>query len=148
MRPCSIRARKSGLRHGVSWPHHAKSTSPCEIKVTVVDHAGFAHSRDHLAQQYDAFTALGKDLGHLLDGIRLYDDDHADAAVEGAQQFEFGDTSLLCQPLENRQHGNARKVDPDAEMLWQHARNIIREAAAGDVGETLDGAGLVDRAQA
>src|SRR5437773_3694574 len=135
MRPCSIRARKSGLRRGVSWPHHAKPISPCEIKMTVVDHARFACGRDHLAQKHDAFSALGKYLGDLLDCIRLHDGDQADAAVEGAQQFEFGDAPLLCQPFEDRQHGNTRKVDPDGEMLWQHARNIVGEAAAGDVGK-------------
>jgi len=32
-------------------------------------------------------------------------------------------------------------------MLWQHARNIIGETAAGDVGKTLDRTGLADRAQ-
>src|SRR5258708_2872602 len=125
-----------------------ESISPCEIKMTVVDHARFARSRDHLAQKYDAFAALRKYLGDPLDCIRLHDGDHADAAVEGAQQFEFGDAPLLCQPFEDRQHRNTRKVDPDAEMLWQHARNIICEAAAGDMGKTLDRVDLADRAQA
>src|SRR6266481_1802527 len=148
MRPCSIRARKSGLRRGVSWPHHAKPISPCEVKMTVVDHARFARSRDHLAQKHDAFAALGKYLGDPLDCIRLHDGDHADAAVEGAQQFEFGDAPLLCQPFEDREHGNTRKVDPDPEMIWQYARNIVGEAAAGDVGKTLDRAGLLDRTEA
>ena len=44
--------------------------------------------------------------------------------------------------------GNTREIDADAEMLWQHARNVVGEAAAGDVGEALDRAGLADRAQA
>src|SRR5260370_26587239 len=116
--------------------------------MTVVDHARFAGSRDHLAKKAEAFAALGKYLGDSLDCVRLHDGDHADAAVEGAQQFEFGDAPLLSQPFEHREHGNTRKVDPDPEMLWQPARNIVGEAAAGDVGKTLDRAGLVDRTQA
>src|ERR1700676_3642735 len=122
--------------------------APCEIEMAVIDHAVFARGRDHLAQQRHALAALRENVGDLFDRAGLHDGDHADAAVEGAQQFEFGDAPLLCQPLEDRQHGETRKVDPDAEMLWQHARNVIGEAAAGDVGKTLDRAGLVDRAQA
>jgi len=147
-RPCSIRVRKSGWQHGVSCPHHARSISRCEIEMTVINHAMFAGRRDHFAQQCDALAAPREDVGDLFDGIRLHDRDHADAAVEGAQQFEFGDAPLLRQPLENRQHRQTRKVYPNAEMFWQHARNIIGETAAGDVGKTLDRTGLADRAQA
>jgi len=103
--------------------------------MTVINHAIFAGRRDHFAQQCDALAALRENIGDLFDGIRLHDRDHADAAVEGAQQFELCDAPLLCQPLENRQHRQTRKIYPDAEMLWQHARNIIGETAAGDVGQ-------------
>src|SRR6266851_6533839 len=120
--------------------------SPCEIEMTVIDHAMFTRGRDHLAQQRNALSALRENLGDLFDGIRLHDGDHADAAIEGTQQFEFGDAPLLCQPLEDRKHRNTREIDPDAEMLWQRARNIVGETAAGDVGKALDRAGLVDRA--
>src|SRR5258707_2419967 len=122
--------------------------SPCQIEMTVIDYAMFTRGRDHLAQKHKALAALRENVGDLLDGIRLYDGDHADAAIEGAQQFEFGDAPLLCQPFEDRQHRKTREVDADAEMLWQHARNIVGETAAGDVGKSLDRAGLVDRAQA
>src|ERR1700704_3341413 len=122
--------------------------SPCEIEMTVINDAMFAGSRDHFTQKCDALAALGENIGDRFDCFRLHDGDHADAAVEGAEQFEFGNAPLLCQPLENRQHRQTRKVDADAEMLWQHARNIIGETPAGDVRETLDGIGLVDRAQA
>src|SRR5882672_6331189 len=116
-------------------------SSPCRIDLTMRD-------RDDRYKPRDVLAALREDVGDLFDGIRLHDRDHADAAVEGAQQFEFGDAPLLCQPLENRQHRHTRKVDPDAEMLGQHARNIIGETAAGDMGKTLDRIGLADRAQA
>src|SRR6266436_2667417 len=71
-------------------------TSPRQIEMTVVNHAMFTRSRDHLAQQCHALAALGQDVGDLFDGVRLHDGDHADAAVEGAQQFEFGDAALPC----------------------------------------------------
>src|ERR1700716_3752910 len=122
--------------------------SPCQIEVTVIDHAVFAGGRYHLAQQRNALAAFGEYPGDLLDRIRCHDGDHADAAVEGAQQFEFGDAALLCQPLEHWQYRQARQVDPDAEMLGQHARDVVGEPAAGDVGKPLDRAGLLDRTQA
>src|ERR1700694_5333001 len=58
--------------------------SPCEIEMTVIDHAVFARSRDHLAQKCDALAALGQYLRDLSDRAGLDDSDHADAAVEGA----------------------------------------------------------------
>src|SRR5580693_792372 len=85
--------------------------SPRQIEMTVIDHAMLAGSRDHLAQQHHALAAIGEHLGDLLNGIWLDDGDHADAAVEGAQQFEFGDAPLLRQPFEHRQHRQPRQVD-------------------------------------
>src|SRR5439155_12371126 len=107
--------------------------SPCQIEMTVIDHAMFAFGGDHLAQQRHALAALGKNSGDLFDRIGLDDGDHADTAVEGAQQFELGDAPLRRQPFEDRQHRQARQVDPDTEMLGQHARNVVGESAAGDV---------------
>src|ERR1700738_2559126 len=64
--------------------------SPCEIEMTVIDHAVFARSRDHLAQKCDALAAFGQHLRDLFDRTGLDDSDHADAAVEGGRQFEVG----------------------------------------------------------
>src|ERR1700722_16072579 len=105
MRPCSIHARRSGLQRGVSWPHHARAISPGEIEMTVIDHAMVAGSRDHFAQQRNALAALPQNLADLFDGVGLHDRNHADTAVEGAQQLQLGNTALLGQPLEYRQHG-------------------------------------------
>src|SRR5450759_2303767 len=122
--------------------------SPREIEMAVIDHAMLTRSRDHLAQQRNALGAFLEDVGDLFDRVRFHDGDHANAAVEGAQQFKFGNAALLRQPLEHRQHRQARKVDSDAEMLRQHTRDIIGEPAAGDVGNALDRSRLADRAQA
>src|SRR6202045_1657361 len=144
----SIRADMFDPRPEIRMATRRFIASPAQIKMAVVSHAVLACGRDHLTQQGHGLAALGQNRGDLFDRIRFDDGDHADAAVEGAQQFEFGDAALLCQPLEHRQHRKPRQVDPDAEMLWQHAGNIIGEAAAGDVGKSLDRAGLVDRPQA
>src|SRR5215218_4881001 len=123
-------------------------SSPRQVQMTVIDHAVLAFCRDHFAEMRDGLAALGEDFADLVDRVGLYDRDHADAAIEGAQQFEFGDAALLRQPFEHRQHRQPRQIDADAEMLWQHARDVVGETAAGDVGEALDGAGFTDRAQA
>src|SRR6516165_3195229 len=142
MRPYSSLARRSGWRRGVSC------RSPLAIEMAVIDDAVFARSRDHRTQYRDALAACGKHLSHLLERIRLDDCNHADAAVEGAQQLRLGDVTLLGQPFEHWQHWQSRKVDADAKMRWQHARNIVGEAAAGDMCKSLHRGGLSDRAQA
>src|SRR5689334_16612881 len=68
---------------------------PCEVEVSVVDHAMVAPGRDHLAQQGDALAAASQNLGDGLDRVGLHDRDHADAAIEGAQKFELGNAALL-----------------------------------------------------
>src|ERR1700683_1217917 len=116
--------------------------SPRQIEMTVIDHAMLALGLDHLAQQHDVLSGFGQNVGDLCNGVRSHDRNHADAAVEGAQQFKFSDAPLLCQPFEDRQHRQTRQIDPDAEMLWQYAGNIIGETAAGDMRESLDRTGL------
>src|SRR6201995_2822906 len=75
-----------------------------QIEMAVIDHAVVAFGLDHFAEQRNALAGLGEDIGHLLDGIRLDDRDHANPAIERAQQFEFGDAALRRQPFEHRQH--------------------------------------------
>ena len=70
-----------------------------QIEMTVVDDAMFALGRDHLAEQRHALAGFGENGGDLLDGVGLDDGDHADAAIEGAQQFEFGDAALLAPAI-------------------------------------------------
>src|SRR5437879_1852828 len=79
-----------------------------EVEVAVIDHAVLAPmivlGRNHLAEQRDGLAAFRENPGDLIDRLRLDDGDHADAAVEGAQQFEFGDTALRRQPFEDGQY--------------------------------------------
>src|SRR4051812_10752610 len=122
--------------------------SPCKIEMAVIEHAMLAGGGNDLAQQHSAFAGLGEHIHDLIEGVGLDDRDHADAAVEGAQQFKLGNAALLGEPFEHRQHRHPRKVDAGAEMLWQHARDVVGKAAAGDVSQPLDRPGLADRAQA
>src|ERR1700712_5315693 len=61
--------------------------SPCQIEMTIIDHAMFALGGNHFAQKRHGLAALRQNVGDLFNRIRLDDGDHADAAVEGAQQF-------------------------------------------------------------
>src|SRR5260370_3755786 len=119
--------------------------SPRQIEMTVINHAMFTRGRYHLAQQHNALAALRENVGDLLDGIRLHDGDHAHAAIEGAQQFEFGNAPLLCQPFKDRQHRQTREADAAPEMLWHHARSLVCETSPGDVGHPLATADLAAR---
>src|ERR1700722_2252588 len=78
--------------------------SPRQIEMTVIDHAMFGLGVDHLAQQHDVLSGFRQNLGDLCNGVWPHDRDHADATVEGAQKFKFGDAPPLRQPLEDRQH--------------------------------------------
>ncbi len=116
--------------------------------MTMIDHTVIARRRDHLAEQHHALAASGEDVTDRFDRVRLDNSDHADTAIEGAQQLQFVDAALLRQPLENWQHWQPGKVDADSEMPRQDARDIVRQTAPGDVSQRFDGAGLADGAQA
>src|ERR1700694_6360155 len=107
------------------------TASPCQIEMAIIDHAMLASGRDHLAEQRHALTGFRENFADRFDGVRFHDSDHADPAGERAQQFEFGDVPLPGQPFEDGQHRQTRKIDADAKVLWQHARNIIGETTGG-----------------
>ena len=52
------------------------------------------------------------------------------------------------QPWKTGSTGTCARSMRDAEVVRQHARDVVGEAAAGDVGERLDAAGLADRGEA
>src|SRR5579883_1297615 len=61
--------------------------SPREIEMAVIDDAMLARGRDHLAEQRDGLAVRGEHVAHRIDGVLPDDRDHADAAVEGPEQF-------------------------------------------------------------
>src|SRR6202161_2205757 len=118
-RAASISAAMFDPRPEIRMATRRFIASPRQIEMTVIDHAMLALGLDHLAQQHDVLSGFGQIVGPLCNGVRSYDRNHADAAVEGAQQLKFSDAPLLRQPFEDRQHRKARKIDPDTEMVWQ-----------------------------
>src|SRR5579859_1380941 len=98
--------------------------------MAAIDNAAFARSWNDFAEHCDGLAVFAENIAHPLDRVRLDDADHADAAIESAQQLELCDATLLCQPFEHRQHRQPRKIDADAEMPGQHARDVVGEAAA------------------
>src|SRR6266702_1979984 len=65
--------------------------SPRQVQMAVIDPAMRALMvtlrRNHFAEQRHALAACDENLGNLVDRIGFHDRDHADAAVEGAQQL-------------------------------------------------------------
>src|SRR5690606_29435350 len=89
----------------------------------------------------DAVHGLARLLKRGGDGFRIVfrdDDGHADAAVEGADQFLPLDGAEVAQPAEQRRQIPVGGVDHGAGALGQHAGHVLGDAAAGDVGERLD----------
>src|SRR6202040_4334120 len=65
------------------------TASPCQIEMAIIVPAMLARGRDHLAEQRHVLAGFGENFADRFDGIRFHDSDHADPAVERAQQFEF-----------------------------------------------------------
>src|SRR5262249_39416275 len=65
-----------------------------QIELAVIDDAMLALGRDYSTELRHRLTGIGEDLHHLVDGIRIDDRDHANAAVESAQHFELGHAAL------------------------------------------------------
>ncbi len=84
--------------------------------------------------------------GDGLVGLVLRDsDDHADAAVEGTPHLRRIDTAVLGEEIEDGSLLPARRIDLGVQVIVQHARNVLGDAAAGDVGDALDRHGLHQR---
>ena len=70
---------------------------------------------------------------------RLGDDqDEADAHVEDTVHLVVVDLPLALDELEDRRHVPRRAVDFAGDGLRENARNVVREAAARDVGHAVD----------
>ncbi len=63
----------------------------------------------------------------------------ADAAVEGAQHLRVVEIAGALQPAEHGRRLPRRQVDVRGEAVRQHARQVLRQPAAGDVRQRLDG---------
>ena len=87
----------------------------------------------------DHEARLAAPLERVLDLVQVAgrdDDDHADAHVEGAVHLLVGDAPALLDQAEERRHlPGARGAARAPRPCGQDARDVAREAAAGDVDE-------------
>ena len=73
--------------------------------------------------------------------------DHADAAIEGAGDFLRLDIALRLEERHQPRLRPAIGIDRRVQPLGQHARNVLQQAAAGDVRQRRDPAGPDRRQQ-
>ena len=74
-----------------------------------------------------------------LHGVRTDEPDHADAHVEHAVGFLHGEAAELDQEIEDGGlKRDLRGVEDGVDGLRQDARDVVDEAAAGDVGDAVD----------
>ena len=66
------------------------------------------------------------------------DDGHADAHVEDLKHLRVIHAATALDVLENRGHFPTRSLDHGVAIFREDAREIVHEAAAGDVREALD----------
>jgi len=71
----------------------------------------------------------------FLEFCRGDDQQHAQAHVEGAQHLVLRNVAQLLQVLEQGQHRPGAEFDDGCGSPRQHARQILSDAAAGNVGQ-------------
>ena len=74
-----------------------------------------------------------------------YADHHAYAAVQHAMHFGFGHVAFFLQPVEYRRALPAGNINYRLSAFWQNARDVVEQAATGDVGHGFDNAGVFDQ---
>src|ERR1700684_1956585 len=66
-----------------------------------------------------------------------YVNSHADSAIEHAIHFRVGDAALLLQPFKSRFAAPCAALQHDFQSIRQYARNVVDEAAAGDMRQAM-----------
>ena len=81
---------------------------------------------------------LSNVLQDLLGDLRRYDDRHTNAHVEHLVKLSLRHASFRLEQTEYRWNFPGTLADEDVTILRQHARNIVHETPAGDMGQSLD----------
>src|SRR4051794_4814165 len=100
--------------------------------------AGTVVARSDAADLVHRFALAAQGVGH---GPRLAGGDHhdhADAVVERAVHLVVVDRRHLLQPREQFAARPAALLQVGGQAVRQHARDVLQQAAAGDVGQRLD----------
>ena len=95
--------------------------------------AGFAALDAADAEEF--FTMLLQVGFNGLYPLRRDDENHSDAHIEGLQQFAVIDLPELGEVFEDRRNRPRCQINFRFHAAGQHARQISRDAAAGDVRE-------------
>ena len=66
------------------------------------------------------------------------DDHHAHAAVEGPEHLGIVKGRFGLQPAKHRRQIERAQIDLGGEVVRKHARDVLGQAAAGDMRERLD----------
>src|SRR4051812_9223917 len=93
------------------------------------------------AERQNSFTFFLKILRNVAYILWRDDDRHADPAIEGARHFLRLDMALRLEEGHQPRLGPSVGVDPGMEAVGQHARDILDQPAAGDVGQSVDAPG-------
>jgi len=110
-----------------------------QIKGAGIDEAGFAGVAAFDAANAEEFFAAALEVGFgFLDVGGGNDDDHADAHIEGLQQFVGIDFAEFGEIFEDRRNGPRIEIDDGFDAAGQDAGKIAGNAAAGDVRESGD----------
>ena len=107
--------------------------------------------RDHPGESGIIYCATRKNVDKLQELLTEYGfaatKYHAGlpADLQHAVHLVLVDVAFFLQPVEHRRAGPAGHVDHCLGALRQHARDVVEQAAAGDVGHGLHRAGFLDQ---
>ena len=96
----------------------------------------------------DSFARLGQARGYLIHVLRQHRQHHPDPAIERARHFAGLDIALRLQERHQPRLFPRIGIDHAVSAFRQHARDILQQAAAGNMCERIDQPGAHHRQQA
>ena len=141
----SSRGRRAGPRSGViGCPRSAISCQP-RLARRLDGHAPAAAGRD-VADRKPALPGVRPDLRGAREGPPGDTKTTIPIPMLKTRCISSKETSpSRCDDLEDRRHRPRARLDDDVEPLGQHARDVVVEAAAGDVRHAVDEVGVEKR---
>src|SRR5690625_3424396 len=88
------------------------------------------------------FTMPAQGRGHGIRPVGGNDDDHANAAVEYPVHFMIRHAAVFLEPAEQGRHIPGIAMQGGSKTGTQHTRNVLKQPAAGDMGQTFDVAAM------
>ena len=95
--------------------------------------------RSHDLADHIGILSVGlEDLNGLVHLSSRHHNAHANAHVEGVVHIPLADVAGLGDGIEDGQHLDGSLIDLGAQTIGDGARNVLVEAATGDVADALD----------